>query len=73
MTCPKLLRNGPCGGVRPDGDCEVNPEWRCIWTDAYERALKMRFYTDCMRLLDRSTGGRTSAWIMLRGDCANGS
>lgn len=37
MTCPKTLRNGPCGGVREDGHCEVKPEMRCVWTKAYLR------------------------------------
>jgi len=37
MTCPKTLRNGPCGGVRENGHCEVVPEMRCVWLKAYER------------------------------------
>jgi hypothetical protein len=44
MTCPKNLRNGPCGGVRTNGHCEVKPEMRCIWTVAYERSLNMPIY-----------------------------
>lgn len=44
MTCPKNLRNGACGGVRSDGGCEVNPQMKCVWVVAYERAHQMRVY-----------------------------
>lgn len=42
MNCPKNLRNGPCGGVRPNGHCEVKPEMRCVWVDAWEGSQRMR-------------------------------
>src|SRR6478609_4583753 len=41
MNCPKTLRNGPCGGVRPNGHCEVKPEMRCVWLKGFERASHM--------------------------------
>jgi len=38
MNCPKNLRNGPCGGVRANGHCEVYPEKWCVWYRAYSRS-----------------------------------
>ena len=37
MTCPKSMRNGPCGGTF-NGQCEVIPEKPCIWVKVYENA-----------------------------------
>ena len=34
MNCAKAMRNGPCGGVRADGGCEVKPDMRCVWIEA---------------------------------------
>ena len=66
MTCPKNLRNGPCGGVRPNGHCEVVPEMPCVWVQAWQRSKKMPTYgkgiTNVLPPLDRSLAG-TSAWI----------
>lgn len=42
MNCPKALRNGPCGGVRLDGNCEVLPDMRCVWVEAWEGSRRMR-------------------------------
>jgi hypothetical protein len=44
MNCPKNLRNGPCGGVRINGHCEVKPEMKCVWVEAFERSKHMPTY-----------------------------
>ena len=40
MECPKGIRNGPCGGVTPDGKCYVDETRKCVWDHIYKRALK---------------------------------
>lgn len=35
MNCPKSVRNGPCGGVREDGGCEVDPQMQCVWVEGW--------------------------------------
>ena len=66
MTCPKNLRNGPCGGVRANGHCEVIPEMKCVWVQAFERSQHMSVYGNDMKNivppLNRRLEG-TSAWI----------
>lgn len=41
MNCPKKMRNGPCGGVRADGKCEVDPLMTCVWVQAWEGNKRM--------------------------------
>lgn len=65
MTCPKQLRNGPCGGVSPDGRCEVHPDVRCVWVLAYERAEASGHGQDLallQRPVDHREAGRSS-WV----------
>jgi hypothetical protein len=65
MTCPKQLRNGPCGGVGADGSCEVYPAARCVWLVAFERAEREGRAGDLLRLqhpIDHRLWGQSS-WI----------
>ncbi len=39
--CAKGLLNGPCGGTRPGGKCEVDPEKDCAWYLIYQRLKKL--------------------------------
>ena len=64
QTCPKQIRNGPCGGT-DNGQCEVIPEQTCIWVSVYERA-KTANELDKLKVFipppDRSLKG-TSSWV----------
>lgn len=65
MNCPKQLRNGPCGGVRQGGFCEVKPEMRCVWVQAWEGAQRMRGRDRILEVqppVDRRLEG-SSAWL----------
>jgi hypothetical protein len=65
MNCPKNLRNGPCGGVRANGHCEVKPEMKCVWVAAWEGAQAMgggMAILDVQRPVDHSLKG-TSSWL----------
>ncbi|MDD2735446.1 MAG: methylenetetrahydrofolate reductase C-terminal domain-containing protein [Desulfuromonadaceae bacterium] len=41
MNCAKQLRNGPCGGVTADGNCEVNQDMPCVWLEAFDGSKRM--------------------------------
>ena len=66
MTCPKTLRNGPCGGVLVNGHCEVKPEIPCVWVQAWQRSNNMAANGDQIRSIQPPLNNRlqgTSAWI----------
>ena len=66
MNCPKNLRNGPCGGVRDDGNCEVRPEMKCVWRLAVAGSERIPGGAAALRevqhALDRRLVGRSS-WL----------
>ena len=67
MNCPKAMRNGPCGGVRANGNCEVYPQMRCVWALAYEGSLRMReggAIADILPPTNHTLKG-SSAWMRL--------
>ncbi|MCG6657071.1 hypothetical protein HOP52_04675 [Halomonas campisalis] len=72
MNCPKQMRNGPCGGVRSDGGCEVVPEMKCVWLEAWEGSRRMH-YGDRIQVVQAPVDHRLigrSSWlaVMREGD-----
>lgn len=70
MNCPKTMRNGPCGGVRSDSMCEVKPEMRCVWVEAWEGASRMKSGDDIKQAqfsVDHRQKG-SSSWLRLARD-----
>ena len=64
QTCPKQMRNGPCGGTHDAGQCEVVAE-PCIWGAVYERAKREGHLESLKGYIpppDRRLQG-TSSWI----------
>jgi hypothetical protein len=65
MNCPKNLRNGPCGGVRMDGGCEVYPDKQCVWVKAYANSQRLPWPKEIHDLrppVDWSLSG-SSSWV----------
>ncbi len=48
VRCAKGLLNGPCGGTRKGGKCEIDPEKDCAWVLIYRR-LEKQERLDLMR------------------------
>ncbi len=68
MRCPKNLRNGPCGGVRANGNCEVYPDKRCVWVEAWEGSRRLQMFKDHIHHLQKPVDWQlqgTSSWINL--------
>ena len=65
MNCPKQIRNGPCGGVRANGFCEVKPDMPCVWVEGWHGSQRMRHGTDIQFVqfpVDHRLKGRSS-WL----------
>lgn len=66
MNCPKSLRNGPCGGVRSNGNCEVEPDMVCVWVSAWEGSAQLDDGVQAIQVVqnpvDQRLKGR-SAWL----------
>jgi methylene-tetrahydrofolate reductase-like protein len=66
MNCPKNLRNGPCGGVRADGHCEVRPQMKCVWLEAVAGSARIPGGRDALRQVQHAVDRRLqdkSAWL----------
>ena len=68
MNCPKTLRNGPCGGVRANGHCEVKPEMRCVWIEAFEGSQRMAEGKQAFKIVQFALDSRLkgkSSWLQM--------
>ena len=76
MNCPKHLRNGPCGGVRPNGNCEVRPDMKCVWYLAVAGSARIPGGAEALSRvqppLDRQLNGKSS-WLRVARERAGGS
>ena len=63
MNCPKDIRNGPCGGVREDGGCEVIHDMPCVWVLAYKGNVNMNNYENNFQPALEHTQIGSSSWL----------
>ncbi|HMB47331.1 MAG TPA: methylenetetrahydrofolate reductase C-terminal domain-containing protein [Afifellaceae bacterium] len=73
MNCPKQLRNGPCGGVRANGHCEVEPKMPCVWVQAWNGSRQMEggdAILNVQKPVDQSLQ-ETSAWLRVTAEAAS--
>jgi hypothetical protein len=72
MNCPKNLRNGPCGGVRANGHCEVKPEMKCVWVQAVAGSQRIPggqvALSKVQPAIDRRLQGKSSWLRVVRGE-----
>ena len=63
QTCPKGMRNGPCGGTL-NGRCEVEDK-ECVWVEVYDRANAAGRVQDLHTYIPPRHPGLkgTSSWI----------
>jgi hypothetical protein len=76
MNCPKGLRNGPCGGVRQNGTCEIKPDMACVWVEAWAGSQHMAegdLIRDVQKPVDHRLSGRSSWLAVARGEHAKPS
>lgn len=66
MNCPKTIRNGPCGGVRANGNCEVKPEMLCVWVGAWQGTQNLKKENQALQIVQPPvnwTFKNSSAWL----------
>ena len=72
MECPKTLRNGPCGGVRANGNCEVEPDMPCVWVQAWKGSRNM-VKGDAIMAVQKPVNQslrETSSWLRVTAEAA---